>query len=672
MCQSDPGDETETGASSGAGHPVVPRMIGKYHLERELGRGGMGMVWAARDPQLQRRVAIKLMLALEAESASRLGQFEREAQAVARLQTPNVVHIYDYGVTEDGRPYMVMELLEGESLSQRLERSRLLTPAALLPILTQLAKAMDCAHEAGIIHCDLKPGNIFLAQHGADITVKVLDFGIATLHSHLHLKDTGQVQLAGTPPYMSPEQVRSEDVDHRTDLWALGVLAYEALTGHLPFQGSSFASLVMRICTQRCIPPSQLVPGLSPSMDAFFARALAKDPAERFPSARELVAAFARAVPAETVRPTKILVVDDEPDLALLIEQCFEQQVQDGRYQFFFAGNGNEALDVLREQPDVDIALTDLRMPGMGGLTLLGRLGEVAPALRAIVISAYSDMHNIRQAMNSGAFDFLIKPLDFTDLESTIEKAAREVRQLRRALQSMEENESLRMFVDPGVRERLLPLLRVSGSVAGERNEVTAAVIRIQDNHNYADDPRAAVERLNRSFDDLMPVLDAYQGSVVRFLGDAVLAVFRGQQHSARATAACLEVRDRMATGGMSPLTSPSIGIAAGEVVTGSVGAPSRRRFDYAVFGEPVQVAQELEAMARPGQILLDETLYPELTPAFHCEPTGKQVLGVDGRSRAVLRVFAARDVALDEARTAGTVRLEGPTVSQHKPEALP
>jgi CheY-like chemotaxis protein/class 3 adenylate cyclase len=650
--------------------PVVASIIGKYHLERELGRGGMGVVWEARDPQLQRRVALKLMHALESESDTRLRQFEREARAVARLQTPYVVHVYDYGVTEDGRPYMVMELLEGESLHQRLQRSKLMTPAALLPMLTQLAKAMDCAHEAGIIHRDLKPGNIFLAQHGAETTVKVLDFGIATMHGSLQLGRTEQGTFAGTPPYMSPEQVRSDDVDHRTDLWALGVVMYESLTGRLPFHGDNLAGLIMRICMESFTPPSALVPGLSPAIDAFFGRALAKKPEDRFPSARELAAAFARAAPVEGVRATKILVVDDEPDLALLIEQCFAQQVSEGRYQFFFAGEGNRALEVLREQPDIDIALTDLRMPGMGGLTLLGKLGDVAPALRAIVISAFSDMHNIRQAMNSGAFDFLIKPLDFADLETTIEKAGREVRQLRRALQSMEENESLRMFVDPAVRERLLPLLRVSGSLAGERGEATVAVIRVQRPHAPADDPRGAVEYLNRAFDDLMPVIDAYHGDVVRFLGDAVLAMFRGERHSQRAAAACMELRDRLSVGQASVM-APCIGMAAGPVVTGSVGAPSRRRFDYAVFGAPVQVAHELEGMARPGQILVDGDVGETLADTFHCEPLGREVVGVGGQRREVIQVLSAREIAADDARTMGTLALEDLTIPERKPDVI-
>jgi CheY-like chemotaxis protein/class 3 adenylate cyclase len=565
---------------------------------------------------------------------------------------------------------MVMELLEGESLGQRLKRSKLMTPAALLPIVTQLARAMECAHEAGIIHRDLKPGNVFLAQHGAETVVKVLDFGIATMHGHLQAGRAEQSVFAGTPPYMSPEQVRSDEVDHRADLWSLAVVMYEALTGRVPFRGDNFAGLIMRICMETFTPPSALVPGLSPAIDAFFTRALAKKREDRFPSARELLAAFARAVPVEAVRATRILVVDDEPDLALLIEQCFEQQVAEGRYHFFFASDGNQALEVLREQPDIDVALTDLRMPGMGGLTLLGKLGEVAPALRAIVISAYSDMHNIRQAMNGGAFDFLIKPLDFTDLESTIEKAAREVQKLRRALQSMEENESLRMFVDPAVRERLLPVLRISGSLAGERGEGTVALIRMQAPGAPADDPRGAVEHLNRAFDDLMPALDSHHGDVVRFLGDAVLVMFRGERHAQRAAAACIEVRDRMSVGHVRVM-APGIGMATGAVVTGSVGAPSRRRFDYAVFGEPVQVAHELEAMARPGEILVDAALGQALAIDFHCEATGRHVLGVDGQRREMIHVLSAREIAADDARTMGTMALEDLTIPERKPDVL-
>jgi eukaryotic-like serine/threonine-protein kinase len=634
----------------------VPPNIGKYRLERELGRGGMGVVWEAYDPQLQRRVAIKLMHGLGAESSQRLVLFEHEARAVARLQHPHVVHVYDYG-TEDGQPYMVMELLQGENLAERLRRTRTMAPAAFLPLLAQIAKALTAAHEADIVHRDLKPGNIFLTYRGADVTVKILDFGIATAHRGAGKGGQG---LVGTPPYMSPEQTRSEDLDHRTDLWSLAVICYQALTGQLPFSSDS-PNLYMRICMGSYPPPSSILPGLDPAFDAFFARALAKAPDQRFSSAQQLAGAFARLIHEESPRPTKILVVDDEPDLALLLEQCFERQINEGRYQFLFAQNGIEGMQRLREHPDVDIALTDLRMPGMDGLTFLAKAGAVAPALRTVVISAYSDMENIRQAMNSGAFDFLVKPLDFDDLESTIEKAAREVRTLRRALQSMEENEALRMFVDPAVHKRLLPILRMSGSMAGERLDATVAIVYLRDQQRHIEDARGAVEHLNRLYDELVPVFDAHQGTVARFLGDGLLALFHGSGHCLRAVEACVAVRARLTVQQASVAQDLRIGIASGTVVTGSVGAPSKRRFDYAVFGQPVYRAYLLERLAEHGQIVIVESLRQTLGARVLCEPTGKRIQGDNKEDQAVLTIIAVDkdDPVPDSGDAAPTLPLE-------------
>ncbi|ACY17112.1 protein kinase domain-containing protein [Haliangium ochraceum] len=656
--------------------------VGKYRLQHELGRGGMGVVWEAHDPQLRRQVAVKLLRSSGRSSESLLAQFEREAQAVARLQSPHVVQIYDYGVSEAGHPYMVMEVLRGESLADRLQRTRTLTPAALQPLLAQIAKALDAAHEAGIVHRDLKPGNIFLTRHGADEVVKILDFGVASVYdapADVTLRDLDETQdiafatansaaggklslgLAGTPAYMSPEQARAEDSDRRSDLWALGVIAYEALTGRLPFQGATIPTVLMRICMEEFARPSAVMPALGEAFDGFFLRAMAKLPEQRFSSAQAMVAAFSSAVPERERRGAiKVLVVDDERDLPLLIEQCFQEQIDSGQYRFLFAGNGLEGLGVLRDHPDVDIALTDLRMPGMDGMTFLDQIGEVAPALRAIVISAFGDMRNIRQAMNRGAFDFLNKPLDFDDLEVTMEKAAREAAKLRNALQTMEENEALRMFVSPSVRERLLPVLRVSSGVAGEREELAVASVRILGHRRLVDAPREAVSELNRAYDDLAPILDAHQGAIVHFLGDRILVVFRGEAYQARAAAACLEIRDLLVQRHRGSLAAgPSIGLTCGEVVSGTVGAPSKRRFDFTVFGEPVMLAQELEWMARPGQVLMAEALATELDASFEREPVpALELSDHDGALQRVFQLNGSEQRAARSGTTAKTVSL--------------
>ncbi|HLL51915.1 MAG TPA: protein kinase, partial [Myxococcaceae bacterium] len=386
---------------------------GKYTLEHRIAGGGMGNIWVALDAQLQRRVALKLMAPDRVASASARVQFEREAMAVARLKNPHVVQIYDYGVDQSS-PYLVMELLEGEDLEARLTRLGRLSPAAAANLLNQVAKALSAAHAAGIVHRDLKPANLFLTRVDGEEVLKVLDFGLAmVVAGEVSLGAPGK--LMGTPRYMSPEQMRGEaSLDHRSDLWSLGVVLYRSLTGQFPFSQDGYGELMHRTEGVGILPPSTVVPELGKDMDAFFQRALSTDPAQRFGSARDMAGAFAALVEAsKPAQATKILVVDDEPDVQLLMKQRFRKQIRGAVYEFHFAHNGEEALEKLRQHPDIDIVLSDINMPKMDGLTFLGRVGEVNPLAKVIIISAYSDMSNIRVAMNRGAFDFLVKPVDF-------------------------------------------------------------------------------------------------------------------------------------------------------------------------------------------------------------------------------------------------------------------
>ncbi|HET9957189.1 MAG TPA: serine/threonine-protein kinase, partial [Polyangiaceae bacterium] len=258
--------------------------IGKYRLGRVLGSGGMGRVFAAHDTVLEREVALKRMHGTAQASPESRERFAREARAIAALRHPNVVQIYDHGLAEDGSLYTVMELLEGEDLGHRLGRVTSLTPGAFAPILVQVAAALDAAHSARIVHRDLKPENIFITSHGTESVVKILDFGVASIQGQLATKDshlTRQNQLLGTPAYMSPEQAEGLAVDHRSDLWSLGAIAYQALTGRLPFRGENAVATLIRICTREPEPPTSLVASLPRELDRFFARALSKDPGGR-------------------------------------------------------------------------------------------------------------------------------------------------------------------------------------------------------------------------------------------------------------------------------------------------------------------------------------------------------------------------------------------------------
>ncbi|MCA9704514.1 MAG: protein kinase [Myxococcales bacterium] len=601
--------------------------FGRYLLDHSLASGGMGEIWAARDELLQRRVAIKLLHPTTGLEDDPRGRFEREARMVARLQHPHVVQVYDYGISEDGTPYIVMELLDGEDLSRILKRTSRMTLGATVPLMTQAAKGLHAAHRAGIIHHDLKPANLFLARQGGETAIKVLDFGIATMRPLDRVTSEGRSSWAGTPSYMSPEQLRDDPVDHRTDLWSLAVVAYEALTGVSPFATSDFSEIVERVVGAQPPPPSQHAPALGPSVDAFFERALAKDPSERFPSALEFAAAFSAldAPPADT--STTILVVDDEPDLEELMRQRFRRQIRAGRYELLFARDGGAALEKLAMRPDVDVVLTDLNMPGMNGLTLLDRLSRAGLALRSIVLSAYSDMSNIRAAMNAGAYDFLTKPLSFEDLEATLRKAVHDARELQLALRSIEENDALRLFVDDAVLDRLLPLLRASSTASTEAIDATVVSIDVYGvRRRLRRGPTPAVfEILNEHFDLIVPIVNAWQGIVVSFVGDAALVVFRGDDHLRRASSACLAVRaavpevgddherDRSARPGV------CIGLDSGPVVAGNLGSHAIRRLHYTVLGEVVSRALALERRAGPGQILLPARVAAQLAPHFEC-----------------------------------------------------
>jgi len=268
-------------------------------LVKLLGEGGMGSVWVADHLSLKTQVAVKFISPeLVRTDASMVERFNREAALSARIKSPNVVQIFDHGIIDDGPPYIVMELLEGESLEQRLERTAPLSIEQTVAIVAQTAKALNKAHKLGIVHRDIKPDNIFLMADEDELHVKVLDFGIAKQTGIAPSKSvTSTGTMIGTPEYMSPEQVLSaKGVDAATDLWALAVVAYRCLTGRVPFSGETLGSLCVAIANSTPTPPSELRPELPPLVDQWFAKALTKAPAARFGSARELAVTFANTV----------------------------------------------------------------------------------------------------------------------------------------------------------------------------------------------------------------------------------------------------------------------------------------------------------------------------------------------------------------------------------------
>lgn len=282
--------------------PEPPRVLeagaiidGKYRIESLLGRGGMGEVYRVTQLSLQRVVALKVVRSELATNALMLSQFRREAHAIARLRHPNIVTIHEYGVESRVGAYFVMEHLEGRSLRQRLEQHGRLTSEDAVALMRQVCEAVGAAHGAGIVHRDLKPDNIFLEDGSGGLRVKVLDFGIAKLAEEVG-RATGELStggaVLGTPMYMAPEQATGDEIDGRTDVYALGCVLYELLVGHPPFSAASIAGIVRQHLTAPPRPPRELVSDVPEPVEAAILRALAKDPADRFQSVDELLRAL--------------------------------------------------------------------------------------------------------------------------------------------------------------------------------------------------------------------------------------------------------------------------------------------------------------------------------------------------------------------------------------------
>ena len=269
---------------------MLPKeLAGKYELRGTLGAGAMGTVLDAFDRMIERRVAVKLVRLPgggDAEAAEAHARFRREAQASGRLSHPNIVGVFDYGENAD-TAWIVMELVEGGTLKAPLDRGERFPIAEIVRVMDQVLAALSYSHGRGVVHRDIKPANIMLASDG---TIKIADFGIARIESST-MTQVGTVM--GTPSYMAPEQLRGETVDARADIWAAGVMLYQLLTGEKPFEGG-YSALMHRVMTTEPTPPSQLAVSAPRAFDAVVARALAKRPDDRFPTA----AAFAEAIRA--------------------------------------------------------------------------------------------------------------------------------------------------------------------------------------------------------------------------------------------------------------------------------------------------------------------------------------------------------------------------------------
>ncbi|WP_411768451.1 adenylate/guanylate cyclase domain-containing protein [Winogradskyella sp. A3E31] len=326
----------------------------------------------------------------------------------------------------------------------------------------------------------------------------------------------------------------------------------------------------------------------------------------------------------------KILVVDDEADLEVLIKQKFRKKIREKEYEFFFADNGVTALQKISEHPEIDIVLSDINMPEMDGLTLLTELHELSPLIKSVIVSAYGDMENIRTAMNRGAYDFITKPINFEDLTLTINKTLKHALELKETLQAIKENNILKMYVD----ENVLNFMGNKGFEAkildNETIEGTVMFIDICGFTAISEkaSPDTVVTMINSCFDEMVKEIINHKGHIDKFIGDAIMAVFKGEYHLDRAIDAALSVVEKIKN--IPPLGDElqfqpklSIGIKSGEMISGNIGSESLKRLDYTVIGDTVNTAARLQDAATENQIIISENCYKQVKESFQCEKVG-------------------------------------------------
>ena len=435
---------------------MAPDRIGRYDISGELGRGGMAIVYRGLDPVIKRPTALKVIRKADldaAEATQILDRFKREAQTAGSLQHPNVVAIYEYGEDET-HAWIAMELVQGRTLRDHLIEGWRPDLSKLPVLLEQLIEALDYSHGRGVVHRDVKPGNVLVSDMGI---AKMSDFGIARIERS-HLTQAGEV--LGTPFYMAPEQYEGQEIDERTDIYSAGVIVYEVLCGRRPFDGQGGGGNLMRQILQEPPPPaSTFEPRLPVSIDLVLGRALAKKPANRYRGAREFLDALRSAfpgsapaatpslprmglaanagalrkalgaatppVPAQAPAPAKpavrrpaVLFVDDEERVTNALSHLFRDA-----YEVEVANGGALALEKLRARR-FHVLVSDQRMPEMVGVELLRQAKGIAPGTVRLLLTGYSDLAAIVGSVNdSEVFRFVSKPWQEEDLRATVAEA---------------------------------------------------------------------------------------------------------------------------------------------------------------------------------------------------------------------------------------------------------
>jgi len=399
--------------------PAIGDVVGSvYRVLGELGRGAMGVVLEAFDLQLHRKVAIKFVNSASFDDDSR-AHFVQEARAMALVNHPNVLAIHSFG--EHGSvPYFVMELVDGQTVEGWLSRSdRATVLDEALAILNDVCLGVSAIHAANTVHCDLKPSNVLL---DSQLRVRVADLGLAAPY----VKGGVTKVIAGTPEYMAPELAFDSDqpASPSSDIYALGCMAYEMLTGSLPFDGRTALAIMVRHATEEPELPSRRRPGLPVAFDDVLMKALRKRPQDRFPSA-DLFRRALKEARSSSVEPVRILVAEDDPDFRDLLALKLGMEFPDA--DIVCVENGRDLVEAFDQKP-ASVVMIDLQMPILDGVavTALLRARPEAQNVPIIVMTASGGPQEWKLLSSLGADRFLVKPVNLNDVVTTLRSAVRE------------------------------------------------------------------------------------------------------------------------------------------------------------------------------------------------------------------------------------------------------
>ncbi len=446
---------------------IGQKLSNRYRIEELIGEGATAIVYRATDLRLGRSVAVKMLLPHVHVTTRQ--RFEREARAAAMLNSPNIMTIYDVGLDGD-RSYLVVELIKGHPLYDLIPSS----PAIVADLAEKICRALEDAHRAGLIHRDIKPANIYVTPEN---TIKIMDMGLAMPIDASEKRLTSTGSIIGTPAYLSPEQAQGKKLDQRTDLYSLGIVMYEMLTGQLPFDADDIGSILIQQVNKQPTPPSAITQGIPDWLDSIVLRALEKLPENRYASAIEMADALAGHVvsgeKATTLvkavsgkRKIRVVLVDDHVILRSTLATVLDNS---GEIEVIGEGsNGQEAINLV-EQIKPDVLLLDLNMPVMGGLTALPQIKQMNPAVKVLVLTGRDETSYIMRALRGGANGYMVKTAGEHEL-----------------IQAVHDVSSGNLVLGQGVAERIVQGLQLMNQVdpltEEERDVLRCIAIGDEDN----------------------------------------------------------------------------------------------------------------------------------------------------------------------------------------------